>query len=566
MVSRTTLLGLSICVLATALATAVVLHFQEEELGSKTASKRLLLPDVSPYTSFRCKTDTYDLLCTLSDTGEWTLQQPFQARANAEVVQRFLDSISCEKVQEQISRRIRRKRNLDAILSDVLSLEFSNSFNETHALTLKLSHDQTMLFAEESHGSKSDGTLFALHPSFLQSFPRFVDDFRDNHLVPFPDSRIGRIDISTDGKRHLSFQRTPSSWMVSSAQPHPTNAPTSTLYAFPGNEKEISRLLRYLARQRFSILHNSEGTPSPETLARVRCSPTNALYSVRLRSDDSSESVLEHELLFGSEVVADPNAPSPSSKSCYLAIPSEGILATIDLDVLASFACEAEFFREHALFPRITSDNLLSLRALAPQGTPLQFQRANTLSPWKLVQPTLLEVEEAPFIAFLQSLLSLSDTRIDPLPESTSTNLIATLELQTDSGAIVTSRLTQAASPTDLLCHLGEEPFLHTLPAANLAIRPWVETDILSLLRPPIPARIHALAPASIKEYGLLPAIETRTLLPRNSSTPLVLLLGETTPSGEQYAMIRGTYTVYSIPTNILNTLSAPSPVQDPLP
>lgn len=569
MVSRSTLVGLFFCVLAMACATAIA-FFVHLEKTQESGARRLLLPEAAQFTSFRYQTDTFDLRCRQNDRGEWIVEHPFEARANAEVIQQFLDAVACEKVHDQISRSRRRKRGLDALLKDVARLEFVPHDAPPISLQLKeIQGEASMLFAEGTLPEVASGSLLVLDPAFREKWPVFADDFRDNHLIPWKESRICRMEIRREGAPLVSFHRTSSGWTLSQA-PDPSGEGSSAMHSptlYSGSEADINHLLRYLAGQRFVSLHR-QGPPTPEILANIQCSATNSLFSIRLRSEDAAENTLDRELRFGSEILASDDLQGIRPTAIYVYIPNDDVLAAIDPSILASFLIDPERFRNHTLFHRATPENILSIRAQDSQGAVILFQRQTPSAPWRLIQPAQLPIEEAPFEAFLHSLLSLSDLSLAPLPDpSNATNApIATVELTLQGGATLTAKIHPSSAPDSLLCALEGEPYARAFASPSLPIRPWIEADILPLLKPALPARILALAPPSIKDYGLLPAIETRTTQsPDDTPSPLVILLGNTTPSGDRYAMIRGTYTVYSIPTNVLETL-VPTPSQETRP
>ena len=582
MVRRSTLVGLSLAVMAAAAAVIVVfLALPSGEGGGSSARSPYLVPDAALCTNFLFRLGGVDVECRQTGTREWTAVtfsdgKPDQRfRAGEDTVRHFLDVLATTPVQDWVSRDELHRRGFAPQFDDAAEITLSGA--RTNSLFIATNIYENCVCVLNGKVGRDDD-ICIVESSLLEVFPSSALAFRDDRLFPPSDAGIGRMELRFESDVPVLLFRQPSGWFVHRAAEATETSVTnrSAIPSLPADGETVANLLKFLARLRFRD-PQYDVEPSNPVLAEKRCDPANAASSLRIWSAPSgTETILAREYYFGSVTNKEGNAEETTDVPVY--IRDERLLVSVDRTVPLSLSGGPERFRDHHILPGRSLESLVSLRIRPERGTATLFRREGADSVWRLALPALLDIDTELFADFLKGLFSISDDGLAPLAGSDkegskSDPPLATIEWTFADGGSVTASVYRVANDSgDTLWTLPGESQSRMVSAESAfqGDSPWEETLPLRLVRPEIPgSSVVSLAPDSVGPYGLLVAEEY--LLDRSveGALPIRILLGDASPSGGRYAMLRGGYVVYDLPPEgvaLAQPILVPDPPQEPLP
>lgn len=599
MVSNATLTGLAVAVLLTAGAIIVA---ERTAPGDVDAKPRLLLQDIDTFDSFTYRRGSFEVTCSRRhDDGQWDIEKPLAARADADFIRRFLDGVSTAAILEHLRPETLRRRgisledlglgvgspHLTLVGSDGSSAEMAFGTNTVEGrLHVKVS-------------GLSGHPILAVDKSLFDRLPAAdLSAFRDRRLLPFSEERLRQVELRS-GAQVLAFERDAAGagWTLR----QPVEAPASVA--------DVAAIARYFLSLRADIEPGASSVADIEAESSSRhCTPEDATAIARFwfSAADPSAPPRYGQLLFGDRAGA----------RVYLYSTEEKFLATVDASVLDAIAVDPEKLRDHALFPGRHPGDIVHLRIAVPGDPALVFARSAESGAWSLDQPVPHPVRPEALDAFAAELLALKDDGLAP-DEFDVAEPAVQIEVEFLGGECVTSSVARVAlpAPVDLdaapsdSAAVAEESgaapdggSVWTLPSGPkrlvapgaLSIPPWDAAALHGLLDPviltvsdaagatfrlqsgtsaprllddkesaalrpllsPLAAlRVDAVAPLSVEPYGLLEPVASLAVMPPEGGAPAapgapsgaVLLLGGTAPDGARYAMLRGGYTVYAI-------------------
>ena len=605
MVSRSTIVGLAFSVAVLSIATWLAFRLIPD--GHSEPDQRLLLADMGRYTAFDFEGGGLEFTCRQDSRLGWGIFQkdPAGGRSirvctgDAEVIQRFLDHVSAAPVLESVTEDRLLKRDKRARLLPRARLRLSGSYNDSLTFTFSTNAVPDGRLYVSTSGTMWSKGYKVVGDALLKDFPARIADFRDRHVLPYPVDSLSSVEIRTLSSGSLVLRKV----STNSVAPASGKWTDYTLQKpwmvrigdvdMIADAKKIQDMLTYFAKASFRIENE---TPDGASSSSVRFNPDEPRLAMlfRFAQESADAAPAPYELKFGGTVE---DGAEPGLTRVYMSISGENQLASVEetlLDTLGVKPGWEDEFREKRLFPEALREPPISFRIQSAGGAGKLFQREGKLATWKLVLPASLEVKAEEFRSYLSSLLALTDNGLykDPaadavttvlgpeapeasfgVPVSTNAPPDAVLEIVFQNG--VTNRVEIAFQPpleaepdaparTIWSVDRGPQRIVDDIDENGVKRpHPWDEGEIIALLRPELKnlnARIEAIAPASTKAFGLLPPQDT-LLLPADgtNAAPRALLLGDAGPGSTRYAMVRGSYTVYSVDTNTLETLRQPA-------
>ena len=598
MVSNATLTGLAVAVLLT--VGAIIVAERMAPGNDAAARQRLLRQDIDTFDSFEYHRGTFEITCLRRhDDGQWDIEKPLAARADAEFIRRFLDGVSSAAILENLRPETLRRRGVSpenlglGVGSPRLTLSRADGSSATIAFGTNTVDGRLHIKMSDMPGHP----ILAVDKSLFDLLPAAdLSAFRDRRLLPFSEERLRQVELRS-GSQVVAFERDASGagWTLR----QPVEAPASV--------PDVAALARFFLSLRADIEPGTSSAADIEAESSARhCTPEDATAIARFwfSAADPSAPPRYGQLLFGDR----------EGVRVYLYSTEEKFLATVDASVLDAIAVDPEKLRDHALFPGRHPGDIARLR-IAPAGeSALVFARDAKSGAWSLNQPVPHSVRAEALDTFATGLLALKDDGLAPtnLPSS---DPAVQIEFEFLGGESVTSSVARVAipAPADPAAASSdsatEKPSgavpdggsVWTLPSGPgrlvapgaLSIAPWDATALHGLLDPviltvadaagatfrlqsgsstprllrdkeaaalrsllsPLAAlRVEAVAPLSVEPYGLLEPVASLTITPPEgapaapgATSSSVLLLGGTAPDGARYTMLRGGYTVYAL-------------------
>ena len=553
MVSRSTITGLIVAVILAGAAVLASFRFLPDGQGSPNS--RLLFPGSPRFDAFTYRCGDVDIACHRVSAQNWQMDRPYAAPGNRETIQRFLDAFSDATVLESVSADKLRKRSIDPLAFSDATLTLQNSRGQSLQLVFGTNAVNDRIYLGGLRNLWTDDYK-SVRSTLLDVLPTSSFAFRDNHVVPHALSALHRVEIRREKTDPLVFQKTQDGWTLRQGS-----------VECRADGAKVARLLSYLSKARLSFV-SDQVAADVSTHSAYGCTPEDATATVRFWfvSDDST--YLFRELLFGTSVEAGEGQEADRPSLTYVRSVKEQFLATVDSTLLPLLNDDIGAFRDSRLFPGRSLSGLRSLYIQPEAGAAKRFERDVEKGVWRLALPVPMAVNAQAFDAYVQGLLSVTNSGLASAEVSSNALPVATLEFAFDEG-LVTAKVSRASSPADAAeGETAPEPYLWELPgslphlvgAEALSILPWDDDKVLPLLQPEVAGQIKVLAPQSVGDFGLLTPEETLALPPDGpDAAPRVLLLGDAAPGGGRYAMVRGGYTVYVLSRDELEALRTAS-------
>ena len=597
MVSNATLTGLAVAVLLT--AGAIIVAERMAPGDGAAARQHLLRQDIDSFDSFEYRRGTFEITCSRRhDDGQWDIEKPLAARADAEFIRRFLDGVSTAAILENLRPETLRRRGVSredlglGVGSPRLKLfradgSFDTMSFGTNAVDGRLHVEMSDLPSRP---------ILAVDKSLFDLLPDDLPAFRDRRLLPFSEERLRQVELRS-GSQVVAFERDASGagWTLR----QPVEAPASAA--------DVAALARFFLSLRADIEPGASSAADIEAESSARhCTPEDATAIARFwfSSADPSAPPRYGQLLFGDREGA----------RVYLYSTEEKFLATLDASVLDAIAVDPEKLRDHALFPGRHPGDVARLRIALPGDPALVFSRDAESGAWSLDQPVPHPVRAEVLDVFATELLALKDgglasadlaalepavqMEVEFLGGESVTASVARVALPAPVSSVVAPSDSAAAPESGVMPDGGSVWTLpsgprHLVAPGALSIAPWdaaalhgfldpvilsvadaadatfrrqsgsaasrtlgdkEAAAIRSMLSPLTALRVEAVAPLSVEPYGLLEPVASLAVTPPESipatpgATPsAVLLLGGIAPDGARYAMLRGGYTVYAL-------------------
>lgn len=568
MVSRSTLFGLAVSVAILSLAAAIAFRVLPD--GHNEPAPQLLLADIDRYSVFVFQQENGAPGIVFHQVARgWEISSSVPANdassrlaGNAEDIQRVLNRISTTRIIESVTEDLLRRRDSANRLLPYAQLKLSGSYDNSLTLLFATNVVPDGRLYVATQGGRMGHGYKVIDNGLLSVFPTRLVDFRDRHVLPYPLESLRGFEVRVGAADPILFVKTPDrGWSLRRRD-----------IEFAADSSSIEKLLRYLFKEEFNI---EEEAPDDARIQAVGCTREEASVVLRFQVESDSSPV-HYELRFGKSI--------GESGRFYAYVVENRLLVSIDQGVLSNFRTsngpwEWDLYRNPRIFPDADQKTPIALRIQNGADARMLFRRENAKYPWRLALPASLNVDKKAFREFLGNLLDVTDKGLyePPAPDPASADLphgsattptnapVATLEIVFLAS---TSRVDIAFAPTDdsatnaplrMLWSVDGGPARIIEDTADLS-RLWNMEELTELLLPepgvPASVRIEAVAPPSVKPYGLLSPGETIPLPTEDTGvSSRALLVGDNAPDGKCYAMVRGSYTVYAISPNDLDML-----------